>query len=94
MVEHQVQLLGREFHWKHGHKIQAGRYLMAPELITALAGGITAVAGALAWGIRKMFISMSDYLKELKPNGGSSIKDQVNRLEKRVDDIYTMLADK
>jgi hypothetical protein len=67
---------------------------MAPELITALAGGITAVAGALAWGIRKMFISMSDYLKELKPNGGSSIKDQVNRLEKRVDDIYTMLADK
>lgn len=67
---------------------------MAPELITALAGGITAILGAIAWGIRKLVMSMSDYLKELKPNGGSSIKDQVNRLEKRVDDIYKMIADK
>jgi hypothetical protein len=28
----------------------------------------------------------------LKPNSGSSMKDQVTRLEKRVDDIYTILA--
>ena len=34
------------------------------------------------------------FLKELKPNGGSSLKDQVNRLEKRVDDIYHILAEK
>ena len=33
-------------------------------------------------------------LSELKPNGGSSIKDQVNRLEQRVDEIYKMLADR
>ena len=32
------------------------------------------------------------YLKELKPNGGSSIKDQVNRLETRVDTIIEMLG--
>ena len=32
------------------------------------------------------------YLAELKPNGGSSIKDQVNRLEARVDTIIEMLG--
>lgn len=34
------------------------------------------------------------YLNELKPNGGESIKDQVSRLEKRVDEIYRMLLNK
>lgn len=33
------------------------------------------------------------YLHELRPNNGGSIKDQVNRLEKRVDDIYAILAE-
>jgi hypothetical protein len=31
------------------------------------------------------------YLAELKPNGGSSVKDQVNRLEKRLDEVYSLL---
>jgi hypothetical protein len=34
------------------------------------------------------------YLSELKPNGGSSVKDQVNRLETRVDQIYLILCEK
>jgi len=34
------------------------------------------------------------YLSELKPNGGGSVKDQVNRLELRVDEIYRLLVDK
>jgi hypothetical protein len=34
------------------------------------------------------------YLYELKPNGGSSVKDQVNRLEVRVDAIYEMLLER
>ena len=34
------------------------------------------------------------YLNELRPNGGSSVKDQVNRLELRVDEIYRLLVDK
>ena len=34
------------------------------------------------------------YLAELKPNSGSSIKDQVNRLETRVDKIYELLLNK
>lgn len=70
------------------------QYKVAPELITALAGGITAILGALAWGIRKVFLTIASRLLELKPNGGSSLKDQVSRLEERVDDIYKLLADK
>lgn len=31
------------------------------------------------------------YLYELKPNGGTSIKDQVNRLETKVDTLYQIL---
>jgi hypothetical protein len=31
------------------------------------------------------------YLYELKPNGGTSIKDQVNRLEEKVDNLYNIL---
>jgi hypothetical protein len=31
------------------------------------------------------------YLSELRPNSGSSVKDQVSRLEARVDEIYTLL---
>ena len=34
------------------------------------------------------------YLNELRPNGGFSVKDQVNRLEARVDQIYTILSKK
>jgi hypothetical protein len=34
------------------------------------------------------------YLAELKPNGGGSVKDQVNRLEERVDQIYILLCEK
>jgi hypothetical protein len=34
------------------------------------------------------------YLYELKPNGGGSVKDQVNRLEQRVDQIYILLCEK
>jgi hypothetical protein len=33
------------------------------------------------------------YLAELKPNGGSSVKDQVNRLESRIDEIYLILLE-
>lgn len=34
------------------------------------------------------------YLCELKPNGGTSIKDQVNRLEAKVDTLYNILVKK
>ena len=31
------------------------------------------------------------YLSELKPNSGASVKDQISRLETRVDEIYSLL---
>lgn len=49
-----------------------------------LLGGFTA---AVRWLVKH-------YLAELKPNGGGSVKDQVNRLESRVDQIYLLLCEK
>jgi hypothetical protein len=50
-----------------------------------------AIFTAIASGIRWM---VKHYLNELKPNGGGSIKDQVNRLERRVDEIIDMLLER
>lgn len=41
----------------------------------------TIIAGVLA-GIKWL---VKHYLNELKPNGGGSMKDKVNRLEEKVD---------
>jgi hypothetical protein len=51
--------------------------------------GIIAVLGGMASYTQFM---IKHYLTELKPNGGSSIKDQVNRLETRVDTIIELLG--
>lgn len=70
---------------------------MTPETITAI--------GAIILGITGGFFGMMRYmiktLAELKPNSGSSIKDKVEvnserlfRVEKRVDDIYHLLAER
>lgn len=64
---------------------------MTPEIIAAIAAGIVSVIASVA-ALTKWIITK--FLKELKPNGGSSLKDQVNRLEKRVDDIYHLLAER
>ena len=54
---------------------------IAVAIVTVL-GGITAMLQFL----------VKHYLAELKPNSGSSLKDQVNRLEARVDTIIEMLG--
>jgi hypothetical protein len=56
-------------------------------LVAAVTTGLAGVAALLR------FIVLH-YLSELKPNSGSSIKDQVNRLETRVDKIYELLLSK
>lgn len=63
---------------------------MSPEVISALGVIILGITGGF-FGMMKYIIKS---LSELKPNGGSSLKDQVNRLEKRVDDIYNILLQK
>jgi hypothetical protein len=52
---------------------------------------VVALIGGFAGGIRWM---VKSYLNELKPNGGSSMKDSLNRLEQRIDDLYRLIAEK
>jgi uncharacterized iron-regulated membrane protein len=56
-------------------------------LAVAVATIVASFAGSVRWLVKH-------YLDELKPNGGSSVKDQVNRLEARVDQIYLLLCEK
>ena len=63
-----------------------------------LAVSVTTLIGALAVGVRFL---VKHYLSELKPNGGSSIKDKVKdidekvgKLESRIDQIYLLLLEK
>jgi hypothetical protein len=55
----------------------------------ALSVAIISILGGVAAYVQFM---IKHYLSELKPNGGSSIKDQVNRLEARVDTIIELLG--
>jgi hypothetical protein len=58
------------------------------DLAALVTGIVTGLAGVTAL----VHFLVKHYLSELKPNGGSSIKDQVNRLEVRVDTIIEMLS--
>lgn len=72
-----------------------------PDWATTVSGVIALLAAL--WAAHR-YITRSlikDYLSELKPNGGSSIKDKVNdidkkvnKLESRIDQIYLLLIDK
>jgi hypothetical protein len=57
--------------------------------------GVSTLVGAVAIGVRHL---VKSYLAELKPNAGSSMRDEQNRqgdsikrLETRIDAIYEML---
>ena len=54
-----------------------------------IAVGVSAVSTSLLLGLRWVIKS---YLQELKPNSGSSIKDQITRLEQRVDDLFVLIS--
>ena len=56
---------------------------IAVAVMTILGGFV----GAVRWLVKH-------YLSELKNNGGSSVKDQVERLESRVDQIYLLLCER
>ena len=44
------------------------------------------VAGGIRWLLKH-------YLNELKPNSGSSLKDSVDRLEKKTDQLFDLLVE-
>ena len=58
---------------------------MTPTEWAGFGAGIIAVLSGGLIGLR--FI-VKGWLNELRPNGGLSMKDQLTRLEKRVDDLF------
>jgi hypothetical protein len=54
----------------------------------ALAVAITTLVGALAAAVRWM---VKHYLTELKPNGGSSLRDKVNQLDDKVEFLTELI---
>lgn len=61
---------------------------MTPQDWAAFFVAMFTLAGGLATAVRWM---VKHYLSELKPNSGSSLKDQVNRLEDKVEQIMIIL---
>jgi H+/Cl- antiporter ClcA len=61
--------------------MQAQDYTTVAVAIMTIFGGFIA---AVRWLVKH-------YLNELKPNGGSSVKDSVARLERQVEEIYRIL---
>ena len=56
-------------------------------------GIAVAIATLIASYVASIRWLVKHYLEELKPNGGGSVKDQVNRLETRIDQIYLILSE-
>jgi len=61
---------------------------MSPQDIAAIVAAVTTVIGSFAMAVRWL---VKHYLAELKPNGGSSMNDRLNRLEARVETIIVLL---
>jgi hypothetical protein len=56
-------------------------------LIVSIIAIVSGFAGAVRWLVKH-------YLAELKPNGGSSLKDSVSRLETQMQIVLDLLAKK
>ena len=62
---------------------------MSPEQWAGFLAGGCAVLTTVLLGLRFL---VKGWLNELRPNGGSSMKDQLTRLEQRVDDLYSLIV--
>jgi len=63
---------------------------MTPADWAGIAVSIIAIVTGFAAGIKWL---VKHYLYELKPNGGSSIKDKVNHLEEKVDFLTELVKE-
>jgi hypothetical protein len=61
---------------------------MTPSEWAGFGAGVCAVLSAVLIGLRFL---VKGWLNELRPNGGSSMKDQLTRLEQRVDDLFLIM---
>jgi hypothetical protein len=71
---------------------------MTPNEWLGICVAVSTLLGSLAIAVRFL---VKHYLSELKPNGGSSLRDEQNRqgatiqrLEDRVDEIYRLLLNR
>ena len=62
---------------------------MTPPEWAGFGAGVIAVLSGVLIGLRFL---VKGWLNELRPNGGQSMKDQLTRLEQRVDDLYTLIV--
>jgi hypothetical protein len=62
---------------------------MTPTEWAGFFAGACAVLTSVFIGLRYL---VKGWLNELKPNSGSSIKDQITRLEQRVDDLFVLIS--
>ena len=58
---------------------------------TEWAGFGAGVMAVLSGGLIGLRFLVKGWLNELRPNGGSSMKDQLTRLEQRVDDLFLIM---
>jgi hypothetical protein len=56
-----------------------------------IAVAVTTIVASFAGSVRWL---VKHYLTELKPNSGSSLRDSVDRLERRVDELFILIAGK
>ena len=56
----------------------------------SLAVAAISILGSVAIGIKWL---VKHYLNELKPNGGSSMRDKVNQLEEKVDFLTDLVKE-
>ena len=57
------------------------------------AGFGAGVIAVLSGGLIGLRFIVKGWLNELRPNGGLSMKDQLTRLEKRVDDLFIAISE-
>jgi hypothetical protein len=62
---------------------------MSPAEWAGFGAGVIAVLSGVLIGLRFL---VRGWLNELRPNGGSSMKDQLTRLEQRVDDLFVLIS--
>jgi len=62
---------------------------MTPQEWAGFSAGVCAVLTSVLIGFRFL---VKGWLNELRPNSGNSIKDQISRLEKRVDDLFVLMS--
>jgi hypothetical protein len=64
---------------------------MTTQDYATVAVAVCTIIGGFATAVRWL---VKHYLNELKPNSGSSLRDSVNRLEEKVDTLYTILIER